>query len=99
MYLINNCNEELYVEVYRNYDDLGVYKYYIAKNSTILIARSDLIHRRHNSEIPFLIKKLEITKDSVSIKINPLDTNYWVFKEISMYQYNSCLTIYPKYFE
>lgn len=86
MYLKNNCNEELHIVVHRNYDDEGVYRYIIPSNSVIQIGRSTLIHRRKKSEIPLLISKLDITKNGISIKINPLDTNRWVYEIITEYK-------------
>jgi hypothetical protein len=99
MYLRNDCNEDLYVVIYRNYDDEEIHRYSISGNSIMLIAKSDGIHHRRKEEIPFLIKRLDITKDGIPIRINPLDTDFWDFEEVSMYCYKSFLTINPEDFE
>jgi hypothetical protein len=108
LYIKNTCNTAIIIDV-----KTGRFK---AEESTIidtigsysqrLIYRCETIIRIKKSNIPYFVQQLDITKENKKLLINPLDTNRWVFEEITPYKLfksnylsKATLTINPEDFE
>jgi hypothetical protein len=108
LYIQNNCNQPIIIRTVTSgyYGNIQTFIDTINPHTQSFIYQCESIGSFSVRAIPVYLQEMHIEKEGKTIIYNPLDTNRWIFKEMtpyklfkSKYHSKATLTITPEDFE